>query len=113
MAQLNLSKERLDASINLIRKSANEGVLSSFEGISHVLHEEHEGNEVAAQAYEACRNFQEIYNVYVPSVREILEAFRSVKEIAEYLDKEINIGEVAKRDTSFKVDPIDAAAARL
>lgn len=113
MAQLNLNKERLDASIGVIQKSANEGILEVFQELANVLKEEHGNNEVAAQAYEACRKFQELYNPYVPGVRAVMEAFRSVEEIAEYLDKQINLGEVATRDTSFKVDPIDAAAARL
>lgn len=112
---LNLSKEKLDDSVGVLTRVTNEDFLAAFTDLAKVLKEEQAngGNAVIDQALENCTKFQNTYNPYVESTRGLLKDIREVAEVADYLEKQANIGSVGTHDATFKNAGISADEARI
>lgn len=113
---LNIEKSELDESIGSLTKAVNEDVLDQFAGLAVLLKEEREnaGNAVVDQAFDACIKFQNIYNGAVESLQSgFLKDATEIAEIAEYLEKQANMGDVGSHDATFSGQAINAEDVRI
>ena len=112
---LNLSKEKLDNSVGALRKAFNDEVLEACTQLATTLKTEAEngGNELVKQALDNCLKVQNAYNPCVESMKGFLKDMTEVSEIAEYLEKQASIGDVASHDTSFSNQGISADEVRM
>lgn len=111
---LKLDQAAVENSIGSYQKAFNQDVLEVFTGLAGVLKEEaaNGGNALVEQALEACRKYQEQYNVCLDSFRGFVKDAQGVAEIAEYVQK-VSMGEMSNHDTSFANQGINADDVRM
>ena len=104
---MELNKVTLDSTIGEIKRSFNDGVLDAFGEVAAALKAEaaNGGNALIDQ----CKKTQDMYNTCLGSVDGFLKDCTEVAAIAEYLEKQADIGAVKTRDTSFKNQGIDSS----
>lgn len=112
---MKLNQEQIRESIGRLKKAFNGDVIEVFNDLAVVLKEEKQNgdNSVVDQAYEQCKKVQNIYNPCVESMAGFFRDAEGVAEIAEYLEKQADMGEVGSHDASFANQGIDADAARI
>ena len=112
---IQLDKEKLDGSIGLLTSAFNGNVLESFASLAQVLKEEQASvnNEVVNQAYEQCKKVQGIYNDCLESLKGFFQDVNEVIDIAEYLEKQADMGSVGSHDATFANQGIDASEVRI
>ena len=108
---MELNKVTLASTIGEIKRSFNDGVLDAFGEVAAALKAEaaNGGNALIDQALEQCKKTQDMYNTCLGSVDGFLKDCTEVAAIAEYLEKQADIGAVKTRDTSFKNQGIDSS----
>ena len=111
MATLKFDTATLDASLGVLSDSFNKKVLDSFTPLARALKEEAENgvNALVDKALANCKKVQDIYNPCVDSYKGFFTDMREVNEIAEYLDKKAELGEIGTHDASFKNEGIDSS----
>ena len=103
---MELNKVTLDSTIGEIKRSFNDGVLDAFGEVAAALKAEAANG---GKALEQCKKTQDMYNTCLGSVDGFLKDCTEVAAIAEYLEKQADIGAVKTRDTSFKNQGIDSS----
>lgn len=112
---LQLNKEKLDGSVGVLRKVTNDDFLAVFTDLAKDLKGEQAagGNAVVDQALENCLAFQNVYNPFVESTKGLLKDITEISQVAEYLEKQANIGSVGSHDASFANQGIQAEDVRI
>lgn len=112
MAELKFDTAALDASLGVLSDTFNKRVLDSFVPLAKALRDEADlgGNPLVEKAFAACKKVQDIYNPCVESYKGFLADMRAINEIAEYLDKRAELGDVGSHDASFQSQNIDSSA---
>lgn len=109
MAMLNLDQEKLESSLGIITKSFSNDFIESTVGLGQTLGNA-EDNQLNQQALENWKKVQAIYNEVVPVVTGYMEETKKVYDVAEYLDKKFDAGQVSNVSIDEQVGNIDADA---
>lgn len=109
---LKLNKERFDASYGAMETAMNKNVLELMQQIGRALSQDDSENKAKSDLEAACREYQRQYNELLPGVQGVLDNLKASCDIAEFLEKKVDIGGVSKRDTDFKAEKIEMSAVK-
>ncbi|WP_304427879.1 hypothetical protein [uncultured Clostridium sp.] len=108
MANLKLDKEKLEGSIGLLKKSYNTDFIESTVDLGRALANA-EDNELNAQALENWKKVQRYYNEANVIVEKFFNETKKVYDVAEYLDKGFDAGEVSSVSMDEETGNIDVS----
>lgn len=108
MANLKLDKEKLEGSLGLITKTFSTEFIESTVELGRTLSNA-EDNQLNAQALESWKKVQTYYNEAREIVSKYMEETKKVYDVAEYLDKSFDAGEVSSVSMDEETGSIDAS----
>lgn len=110
MGTIKLDAEEFSNTYAAINKASNTDVLDAMKALSAVLKTQEGESEIADQAMDACRSLADSYNNgFYESLVGLKKTFGELFDMAEWMQRNANIGGVSKTDTAFNAGKIDAS----
>lgn len=106
MALMKLDAGKFQESIGSIKQVVNTEILETMQLVAQALQNTGDTNKIVDDQLENCKKFQTHYNTTLDGVKSFMGELGKVYDIAEFMDKKANIGEVKSRDTGFGVNAI-------
>lgn len=107
---LKLDSEKFNNSIGALKAASNDQIVESMTRVAQTLKNTGDSNPLVEQALEACKKFQNQYNVTLAGIDGFIKETRKMYDIAEHMEKRANVGEVSSRDTAFDNQQIDSSS---
>lgn len=106
MALMKLNAGKFQESIGAIKQVVNTEILEVMQSVAQALQNTGDTNRIVTDQLDNCKKFQTHYNTTLEGVEAFMGELGKVYDIAEFMDKKANIGEVKSRNTGFGVNAI-------
>ena len=113
MALVKLDAEKLQNSVGVLKTTVNTEMLEDMIKVASTLQNTGDTNKQVEQQLENCKKFQAQYITTLKGVNDYIGELGKVYDIAEFMDKKANVGDVSSRDTGFNTNKVDNSKFRM
>lgn len=108
---LKLDPERIDSCLGPLTAAANGALVDICTDLKNSIDSLGVDNELQQELLEGCHKVTSKYNEgFMTSIQAVIEDFKAVVDISEYLEKKATVGEFSTVDTGTVKKRIDTSA---
>ena len=108
---LKLDPERIDSCLGPLTFAANDGLVNICNDLKNSIDSLGVDNELQQELLDGCAKVANKYNDgFMTSLNAVIEDFKAVVDISEYLEKKATVGEFSTVDTGTVKKRIDTSA---